>query len=210
LPHPTAIFCQNDFAAAWILNRCLEEGWQVPEEFAILGVDNNPLICDLQPIRLSSVNKDFATIAYEGCLLLQKMMQGKKAPNEVHLLQPGGIAVRASTDAMAVADPLVRDVLHYMESNLRKPFGAAELAGLFNISEAALQKRFRKSLHTTIHKKLMDMRLQRAAHLVTSTEAPVEEIAAMTGFCNAPHLTRGFKQRHGLPPPALSEGPFAP
>lgn len=200
LPHPTAIFCQNDFDAAWILNRCLEEGWRVPEEFAILGVDNNPLICDLQPIRLSSVNKDFATIAYEGCLLLQKMMQGKKVPNEVHLLQPGGIAVRASTDAMAVADPLVRDVLHYMESNLRKPFGAAELAGLFNISEAALQKRFRKSLHTTIHKKLMDMRLQRAAHLVTSTEAPVEEIAAMTGFCNAPHLTRCFKQRHGLPP----------
>jgi LacI family transcriptional regulator len=200
LPHPTAIFCQNDFDAAWILNRCLEEGWRVPEEFAILGVDNNPLICTLQPIQLSSVNKDFANIAYEGCLLLQQMMQGKPVPEKVHTVQPGGIEVRASTDALAVADPLTREVLRYMESNLRKSFGAGELAGIFKISEAGLQKRFRKCLHTTVHKKLMDIRLIRAAHLITTSEAPVEEIAAMTGFCNAPHLTRCFKERHGLPP----------
>jgi LacI family transcriptional regulator len=200
LPQPTAIFCQNDFDAAWILNRCLEEGWRVPEEFAILGVDNNPLICELQPIQLSSVNKDFATIAYEGCLLLQRMMQGKPVSDQFHTVQPGGIKVRASTDALAVADPLVREVLHYMQSNLRESFGATELAGKFNIPEAELQKRFRKCLYTTVHKKLMEMRLQRAMQLIISTEAPIEEIAAMTGFCNAPHLTRCFKQKNGLPP----------
>jgi LacI family transcriptional regulator len=200
LPHPTAIFCQNDFDAAWILNRCLEAGWRVPQDFAILGVDNNPLICQLQPIQLSSVSKDFATIAYEGCRLLQKLMQGKPVPEKVHTIQPGGIAVRASTDAMAVADPLIREVLKYMESNLRRAFGVTDLTKTFNISETMLQNRFRTCMHMTVHKKLMEMRLQRATELITSSEAPIEEIAAMTGFCNAPHLTRCFKNHYGLPP----------
>lgn len=200
LPHPTAIFCQNDFDAAWILNRCLEANWRVPEEFAILGVDNNPLICELQPVQLSSVNKDFATIAYEGCLLLQRIMQGKPVSDQLHTVQPGGIEVRASTDALAAADPLVREVLHFMQSNLRKSLGATDLADKFNIPEAELKKRFRKCLHTTVHKKLMEMRLQAARQLIISTEAPIEEIAAMTGFCNAPHLTRCFKKKSGLPP----------
>lgn len=200
LPHPTAIFCQNDFDAAWILNRCLEEGWRVPEEFAILGVDNNPLICELQPIQLSSVNKDFANIAYEGCLLLQRIMQGKPVSDQLHTVQPGGIEVRASTDAMAAADPLVREVLKYMESNLRRVFGVTDLTKTFKISETLLQNRFRTCMHMTVHKKLMEMRLQRATELIINSEAPIEEIAAMTGFCNAPHLTRCFKQKNGLPP----------
>ncbi|MEX0324600.1 MAG: substrate-binding domain-containing protein, partial [Puniceicoccaceae bacterium] len=200
LPHPTAIFTQNDFDAAWLLNRCLDEGWKVPEDFAILGVDNNPLICELQPIPLSSVSKDSAIIAYSGCCLLQRMMDGHKVSNKVHYLEPEGVKVRASTDALAIADQLVREVLHYMQDNLRQPMGVEELSVRFGTHRLQLEKRFKESLQSTVHQKLLDLRIKAAHSLLLKTRKSVEDVAALTGFCHAPHLTRLFKQRYGLPP----------
>lgn len=200
LPHPTAIFTQNDFDAAWLLNRCLDEGWRVPDDFAILGVDNNPLICELQPIPLSSVSKDSAIIGYSGCRLLQRLMDGKPVSNKIHYLEPEGVIVRASTDALAIADPLVRKVLQYMNDNLRHSFGVEELAENFGTHRLQLEKQFKEALGTTVHQKLMELRVRKAESLLLTTRDSVEDIATLTGFCHAPHFSRVFKKHYAQPP----------
>ncbi|NDV62834.1 substrate-binding domain-containing protein [Puniceicoccales bacterium CK1056] len=200
LPRPTAIFTQNDFDAAWLLNRCLDEGWQVPDDFAILGVDNNPLICQLQPIPLSSVSKDSAIIGYSGCRLLQRLMEGKPVSNKIHYIEPERVIVRASTETLAIADPLVRKAMQYMNDNLRHSFGVEQLAAHCGTHRLQLEKQFKNALRTTAHQKLIELRIKKAESLLLTTRDSVEQIANLTGFCHAPHLTRVFKNHFGLPP----------
>ena len=80
LEKPTALFAYNDNDASWLMNICLSAGYRIPEDFAILGVDNNPLICDYLPVPLSSINHDHERIGYEGAQLLDRIIRGKSSP----------------------------------------------------------------------------------------------------------------------------------
>ncbi|VGO20468.1 AraC family transcriptional regulator [Pontiella sulfatireligans] len=200
LDTPCALFAYNDNAAAWLMNICLSAGFRVPEDFAIVGVDNNPLICDYLPVPLSSVNHDHERIGYEGALLLDQIINGKASPLAVQYINPNGITLRASTDALAVSDPLIRDALLWIQQHLREPIGTNEIANIFDISRRNLEMRFQKTLNTSVHKKVVELRLKQAEHLLCKTTRKIEDIAALTGFCHAPHLCRAFKQQYRQPP----------
>lgn len=200
LQRPCALFAYNDNDAAWLQSICIEAGYRVPHDFAILGVDNNPLICEHQPVSLSSINHDHERIGYEGAQLLNRIITGEAPPNKIQYIKPNGVTLRASSDMLAASDSLVQQAMAFLIENLRKPISTDDVASNLGISRRNLEMRFQKAINTTVHKKLVELRLKKAESLLCSSDQSIEDIAALTGFCHAPHLCRVFKKEYELPP----------
>lgn len=200
LEKPSALFAFNDNDAAWLLNTCLSAGYDVPKDFSIMGVDNNSLICDHMPVPLSSINHDHERIGYEGAILLNKILHGEHTPTDIQYIQPTGITIRESSDSLAARDEMVKGALEYLLDNLVNPIGTQDIAEHLGISRRNLEHRFKKSLNTTVHKKLLEFRLKKAENLLRNTNKKIEEIAEQSGFCHGPHLCRVFKSAYGQAP----------
>jgi LacI family transcriptional regulator len=200
LPKPLAVYTKSDYDSAWIANLCYDADLRVPDDISILGADDNRLICDCQWVTLSSVRYDLSRIGYEGAAMLDQLMQGKTLEVPIKLIGPDGITIRQSTDALAVTDKLVREVLRYLKENLRLTLGTEAIAEKFGISRRSLELRFRAQMHRSIREYLIRLRIEEAKHQLQNTREPIETIAALTGFCNAPHFSRTFKELVGRSP----------
>lgn len=200
LPKPCAIYCKSDYDAAWLSNLCLEANVHIPEEIAILGADDNRLICENQPVPLSSVQHDLRKIGYEGAAMLDQLMKGEAPAEKRKLIPPRGIAIRQSTDAIAVTDPLIREVLQFLNSRYQRSIGTDEVSRHFNLSRRSLELRFRQSMHTSIRDYLIQIRIKEAKRQLTYTDDTIETIAAQIGFCHASHLSNTFKKAIGCSP----------
>lgn len=200
LPKPCAIYTKSDYDSAWLADICLDAGLSIPDDIAILGADDNRLICESQAVPLSSVAYDLSAIGYEGAAMLDQLMSGKRLEQELKLIRPKGITVRQSTDSMAVTDPLIRSVIEYLKSEYRMPLGTDALAERFRVSRRQLEMRFREQMHCSIREQLIRIRIKEAKALLDLSAEPVETIAALTGFCHAPHFSTTFKKHVGLSP----------
>ena len=110
-PKPLGVFAYSDYDASRVLSICRARGLDVPGEVAVLGVDNNPIICDNQTVPISSVNHDLERIGYCGAALLERLMNGARAPRKPLLVAPNGITLRRSTDTVAVNHPVLRSAV---------------------------------------------------------------------------------------------------
>lgn len=200
LPKPCAVYTKSDYDSAWLANLCHEAGLRIPDDVAILGADDNALICESQWIKLSSVRYDLARIGYEGAAMLDALLQGKALETRLQLIPPQGITVRQSTDALAATDPLVREALAYLHEHLRESIGTNEIAEKLGVSRRLLELRFRAQMHSSVREYLIRSRIVESKNLLSSTDEPIETIAALTGFCNAPHFSRTFKRDAGMTP----------
>ncbi|WP_269523223.1 AraC family transcriptional regulator [Coraliomargarita parva] len=200
LPKPCAIYTKSDYDSAWLCNLCFDVDLRVPDDIAILGADDNPLICESQAVPLSSVRHDLKRIGYEGAAMLDQLMADQPLTERLKLIKPRGISVRKSTDALAVTDPLIREVLVYLKSHYRRSIGTAEIAEQFKLSRRSLELRFREQMHSSIREFLIRLRINEAKALLNYSKEPIETIAAMTGFCHAPHFSSTFKKIVGLSP----------
>lgn len=200
LPKPCAIYTKSDYDSAWIANLCFDAGLRVPDDIAILGADDNPLICESQSVTLSSVRYDLAKIGYEGAKMLDELMSGQTPRDMLVQIQPSGITVRQSTDALAVTDPFIRSVLQYLRVNLRKSIGTKDLASHFKVSRRHLEAKFREHMSSSIREHLINLRLNEAKSLLQYSKEPIETIAALTGFCHAPHFSSTFKNHFSKTP----------
>ena len=200
LPKPCAIYTKSDYDSVWIANLCFDAGLRVPDDIAILGADDNSLICENQAVPLSSVRHDLERIGYEGAAMLDQLMAGEVLTERLKLIQSRGIAIRQSTDALAVTDPLIRTVLTYLKTYYRSSIGTDEIAAHFEISRRHLETRFREHMHRSIREYLIQVRIDEAKTLLNYSKEPIETIAALTGFCHAPHFSSTFKKHVGLSP----------
>lgn len=202
LPKPCAIFCKSDYDAAWLSDLCLSANIQIPEELAILGVDNNELICANQLAPLSSVNHDLERIGYEGAALLDRLMNGESNFNATTLVQPDGLTIRKSTDALATSDPVLKSALQYLEANYHRPLSTSNLAEQLGVSRRTLENRFREILNTTVRERLIQIRIENSMQMLKQTSYPIEDVAVSNGFCHAPHFSNTFRKRIGKSPTA--------
>ena len=200
LPRPCAILAMSDADASWIASLCQEEGYNVPMDFAILGINNNPLVCEVQSVPLSSIDKDAQRVTTEGARLLQAAMDGEPVPHEITHVPPRGVITRASSDAFAIEDDIVRRAMRCLLSHLSERIGAPEVAAELGISRSALNQRFREVTNSSLHRALMRMRLHRAAELLATTDWNLEAIASAAGFTHAPHLGNAFKNHYRQTP----------
>lgn len=200
IPKPAAIFAFHDAEAVNVLDACLAGGIDVPEEVSILGVDNNPVICESVRVHLSSVNHDLEGLGYAGAVLLDSLMRGEKAPRQPILIPPRGITERRSTDALAVKNDAVRIALEFLRNNYPRLIGPEDAAEAAGVPRTALEAEFRKLFHHSMRKELARIRLQRAKEFLLSTELPVADVAARTGFNTAQYFNNVFHRETGFTP----------
>lgn len=201
LPKPLAVFGYNDCVAADIIDACAEAGVLVPEEVAVMGVDNDSILCESVQVPLSSVCHDLEGMAYQAAALLDRLMAGKKPPTEMLRVKPKGVVTRRSTDVVAMDNLQIARAMryildHYCDSHL----GVKDVVAATNLSRRDLEKAFRKELARGINQEIIRLRIERVKTLLTTTSMKAVEISALTGFTRTNHFFRSFRQMVGQSP----------
>ena len=199
-PKPLALLTYDDADAARALGACLAAGLAVPEDVAILGIGGDRLICENQPVPLSSIEHDQGRTGYEGAKLLDRLMDGKQPPRKPILIPPRGITVRASTDFIAAASPIVRRALEHIHGHIDRPFGLAEVASCVGSSRASVARLFEQELGRSVGAEILRQRMSLAKKLISESGLSISEISYRIGFCNPAYFTNTFRRETGLTP----------
>ncbi len=197
LPRPVAIFACFDIRGVQVLEACRRLGFHVPDEVAVLGVDNDELLCDLADPPMSSIIPDGRRTGYEAAALLDRMMRGDKFQNEGRLFDPLGVAVRLSTDVVAVADRHVAAAVRYIREHACNGITVGDVVANVPLSRRVLETRFRKCLGCSPHDQILRVKLDRVKKLLIDTDLPLAAIAERTGFAHVEYLSVAFKKHAG-------------
>jgi LacI family transcriptional regulator len=170
----------------------------VPEEVAVLGVDNDEVLCSLSPPPMSSVILNPRRTGWEAATLLARLMQGEKiAPGE-HFIPPIGIATRQSTDILAMADPQIAHALRYIRENAHYGLQVSDVVRHGSISRRALELRFQELLGRTPRQEITRVQMNHVKELLIGTQLTIAEIASRAGFEHTEYLSVVFKRETGM------------
>ena len=202
LPKPAAVMVAYDELASDVLAACEKEGLAVPRQVAVLGVDNDPLVCRSATPPLSSVLPDHEGMGFLAAKGLDELMSGKSrrsTPRHV-TLAPHRVVQRESTGTVAPAATLVDRAKAIIRAEAVRGITVEALAQRLHVSRRLAELRFREIEGSTISKAIAARKLEVALHLVKTTKYPLARIAEECGFSDAKHLTHRFSARYGHPP----------
>ena len=197
---PAAVFCGNDLRANAMLVACRRAGIRVPEEIAVLGVDDDDVFATLQHPHISTVAIPAHIIAQTALQILLQLIEGKTPPQRLLLLPPDPIITRGSTDILAVEDDLVREALAYIHGHLAKGVSIKRMAAELAVSRPTLEKRFASALGRSPAAELRRLQLERTKVLLANTELDMEQVASRVGFSSAQQMSVSFKRFVGVAP----------
>jgi LacI family transcriptional regulator len=200
LSKPVGLMASNDDRAELVIEACKSVSLNVPDEVAVVGVDNDPTICDLSSPPLSSVVLNLSKAGYEAAALLNRMMDAGATTMQKIYIQPTHVATRLSTDVLAVDDESVVTALRYIRQHANNGISVAQVIANTDVSRRVLEKRFRRTLGRTIHNEIHRARLELIIAMLTETQMSVSEIARKLGFPDVAHLSRYFHKATGLSP----------
>lgn len=200
LPRPLALFAVNDQTAFDTLSMCSDRDVRVPEEIAVLGVDDEATFCNLSRPPLSSIKTDIPRVGYEAAALLDRLMQGAARPNRPLLIPPKGLTTRRSTDVMAMDDVEVAAAVRFIREHGCESITVEDVAHEAGLSRSALDRRFKAALGRTPAAEIMRCRLNRVRELLTSTDWTMSRIADACGFPDGNYLAATFRRELGMTP----------
>jgi LacI family transcriptional regulator len=198
LPKPVGLMACNDDRGQHIIDACKIAGVDVPNEVAIIGVDNDDLICDLATPPLSSIALNAERGGYEAAELLDKLMAGKKVVNQMIVVRPTHIETRQSTDILAIEDREVAMAMRFIQRHSRDMIQVNDVASAVSMSRRTLERRFRRTFGRTVHKELKRARTEQITQMLVKTNLSVSEIASVLGYPSATHIARYFRQEKGV------------
>ncbi|MDB6027059.1 MAG: Xylose operon regulatory protein [Verrucomicrobiales bacterium] len=202
LPKPVAVMACSDRHAQRILDACHRAGFIVPDDIAVIGVDNDEETCRLSNPPLSSVMDNARKVGYEGARILDQLMSGKLKAKDVPpiLIPPVGIATRRSTDVAAIDDRLVASAVALIRENACNGLEIPHLLKRLGISRSVFYLRFQSALGRSPHHEILRVQLERVRSLLTQTSLSLEEISQLAGFQNPDYLSVAFKRELGQTP----------
>lgn len=202
LPKPIAVFCPNDLRAWQLLNVCKEYGVDVPREMAILGLDNDSIVCGFCRPMISSVDPDCMAIGREAAHTLMEMIAKPHLAKKqiVRQVNPIGVVERASTEVYPLNPPWISDALVYIHKHVSDRLTADDVFKHLGLSHTIVSRTFRKVLNTTVQKEIADSRLETARHFLANTNLSAAEIAGRAGFGSSSYFMRRFTSEHGMAP----------
>ncbi len=203
LPKPLGVMAGNDIRGMQLLDACRLAGVAVPEEVAVIGVDNEELVCQLAYPPLSSVVPDARRVGYEAAGLLDQMMNGEPALDLLTLIPPLGVVTRQSSDVTAIEDPRLADAVRFIREHACRGIRVDDVLEHVSMSRSMLQRLFQKNLRKTILDAIVEVRLQRVRELLSQTELSLEDIAERTGFAYPEYLSTCFRKHDGKTPSAF-------
>jgi LacI family transcriptional regulator len=195
-------FAYEDYRAAELISVCLEHGLRVPENVAVLGVDNDSLINDGLAVGLSSIDSDQEGLGRAGANLLWKLLEQPSSVERGTILRhpPKGIVTRQSTDCYAVGNPLVTAALRWIHDNLTKLIQAKDVSKAMGVSQQGLQKAFSKNHIRSPGQEIRYQRVQAAAHALSHTRDSLEAVAMACGYSSVKALITNFRAFRGTTP----------
>jgi LacI family transcriptional regulator len=202
LPKPIGVLAVNDLRGRDLVDACHQLGLRVPDEVAILGVDNDIFLCETSFPMLASVDANLRRIGQAAGELLSSLMRGGKPPKAPLRIPPTGVIARLSADIHAVPDARVADAVRYIREHAGEPLRAADVARHVPVARRSLERRFRQALGRSLEDEIRMARIERAKQLLRQTTLSVEEVAERSGFHYQAHLSTAFKKATGLPPAA--------
>jgi len=201
LPLPVGLASCNDLRGQHVLEACRRAGLAVPEQVAVIGVDNEELLCRLCDPPLSTVIPSARRIGYEAARLLDGLMSRSSPPPTAELLiPPSGVVTRQSTDTLAVDDPDVRAALQFIRESACDGIRIDDVLREVPISRSLLERRFRQAIGRSPHAEIRAVQVRRAAQLLTETDVPLKRIADLSGFAHMEYLSYFFKRATGESP----------
>lgn len=200
LPKPVAVFACHDVRGQHVLDACCNVGLLVPDEVAVLGVDNDELLCEMATPPLSSIIPNARRAGYEAARLLDRMMRGEKVAPLETWIEPLGVSLRQSTDVLAVDDAQVARALRFIREHVCEPITPADVLRVVRLPRRSLEKRFRRFLNHTLHDEILSVRLNRVKQLLTGTKLSLEQIAETMGYEHPEYLSVVFKREVGISP----------
>jgi LacI family transcriptional regulator len=200
LPKPVGILASNDIPGRALCRLCQQAGIQIPEEIAILGVDNDIAECRMSSPPLSSIDIPAEAIGRRASQLLNQMLCDQPLAERLWTLPPLGIIARDSTDRMASDNPLLHKALNYIETHATQGIGVAEVCQHVNQSRRNLERCFAKHLHSSIHRQIQQVQITRAKRLLIESELTISTIAERAGLDNLRKMDRIFTRLVGCQP----------
>jgi LacI family transcriptional regulator len=200
LPKPVGIMACYDRRGQQVLDACRNAALAVPDEVAVVGVDNDELLCELAAPPLSSVIPNTHRTGYEAAALLDRMMTGKKVGAKAHLIAPLGVAARQSTDVLAIDDREVASAVRFIREHACEGINVADVMRVVSLSRRLLEQRFQRLVGRTPHEEILHVRLNRVQRFLAETDLPLYLIAERTGFEHVEYLSVVFKRELGKTP----------
>ena len=200
LPKPIGIMGTNDIVARQVADACRLAHHAVPEHVAIVGVDNEELMCMLSDPPLSSVDPDARRVGHRAAAMLSRMMDGEPPATEPVVLPPAGVVVRQSSDVLAIDDPDVKEAVRFIRDHCARPIGVKDVLRVVPAARRSLDRRFQRKLGRTVHDEIQHARIQRACDLLTRTGLSIGQVAANCGFGGREYFTTAFTKWIGTPP----------
>jgi LacI family transcriptional regulator len=202
LPKPIGVFACYDVRGQQVLDACRNAELSVPDEIAVLGVDNDELLCELSSPHLSSVIPDTHRTGYEAAALLARMMKGERLTVVEVRIAPIGVHRRQSTDVLATDDPQVVHAVRFIRDHACEPINVADVLRAVPLSRKVLETRFKKLLNHTLHDEIIRVRVDRVKQLLVNTDLKLADIANRVGFEHPEYLSVAFKRETGFTPAA--------
>jgi len=178
----------------------------VPDDVAVVGVDNEDPLSRLVWPGLSSVSLNTDEIGYKAAAMLHRTLSGNAAGRNTVQVAPFGVVARGSTRSLALEDPILSKVISAINESICQPLAVDDLAKLVAISRASLERRFRRFLDRTPLQEIRRVRIARARQLLKATDLPLKAIAAQCGYPAASRLIEAFQAETGVTPSAYRSG----
>ena len=200
LPKPVGVLTFDDKLGERVLSACRWCNLSVPHAVAVLGIGNDELMCEVSWPSLSSISFPTQHLGFEAAEMLDRAMQGREIREKLRRVQPTGVAVRASTDMLAVDDSLIRATVDFIRKHAGEAIGVKHVASALDVSRRTLDRRFADALGRTVHDELNAVRMHSARNLLTDSTQTVAEIAIACGYESAASFSRAFRRHAGCWP----------
>jgi LacI family transcriptional regulator len=198
LPKPLSLFVACDRCAHDVLVLSHKEQIRVPEEIAVLSVDNEVMICTRTHPTLTSIQPDFELGGYQAADLLNRMMTGKEAKRRSVLVPVKRIVERGSTAPCCMAGRMVQRACEFIGEKACEGIGVEDVAHHLNVSRSLADLRFRQVKGQSILSVIQVVRLEHVARLLRTTALPIKDIGELCGFGNENYLKQRFKKSFGV------------
>ena len=204
-PRPLGVFACFDQMGRELLDACRSAGLLVPEEVAVLGVDDEELLCELSDPPMSSIALNARGSGRLAAELLARRRAGEALPAEGRFVAPLGLVQRRSTDVLAIEDPVLARALHFIHHHACDGIRVDDILREVTVSRRVLEARFKERLGHSPHQVILRARVERIRTLLLETDLTIAEIAQRTGFQHVEYLTVAFKRVLGCTPTAYRE-----
>jgi len=200
LPKPVGIMACNDERGLQVLEACRRCGARVPDDVAVIGVDDDESLCELAIPPMSSIDVNAEGVGYEAAALLDRMMSGQKPATGSVLIAPRGVITRRSTDVAASEDEEIGQAVQYIRERACQKLQVADVLAHMGMSRASLQQRMKQMVGRTIHQEIQRVRFARVKELLVMSRLTIKQVAKESGFASVQYMTRVFRAASGETP----------